>query len=68
MIDREEHDRISRVAHQKADVLHRVKNLETEMGEVQSVKIWFFRAIGAGIIYMIVEVGKWIASSGGFPR
>ena len=68
MIDQAERDRIAEQERDKARLEHRVKNLEADMEDVKAIKVWGFRAIGAGVIYMLVELGKLVASSGGLPK
>lgn len=68
MIDETERAKIEREARESAALIHRIEKLEADMGDVKQVKVWGFRAIGAGIIYMAVEVWKLISSGGGFPR
>jgi hypothetical protein len=62
MIDQAERERIEREAHEKADLLSRVKSLEDEVKDFKSVKVWGFRAIGAGIIYMFAQAWEFIVS------
>lgn len=68
MIDEAERAKIAQEARDNAALLHRIERLEADMGDVKQVKVWGFRAIGAGIIYMAVEVWKLVASGGGLPR
>jgi hypothetical protein len=67
MIDQAEREKIEREAHEKASLLNRVEKLEADMKEIEGVKVWGFRAIGAGIIYMLVEIGK-LLPFGGLPK
>jgi hypothetical protein len=62
MIDQAERDKIERDAHEKAELLGRVAKLEADMKEIESVKVWGFRAIGAGIIYMFAQAWDFIVS------
>lgn len=68
MIDEPERAKIEREAKEKAELIHRIDKLEADMKEVQSVKVWGFRALGAGVIYMMVEAFKLITASGSLPR
>jgi hypothetical protein len=62
MIDETERAKIEREARESAALIHRIEKLEADMKDIEGIKTWGFRSLGAGIIYMLVQAWEFLGS------
>ncbi|MDZ7905178.1 MAG: hypothetical protein U5N55_04945 [Cypionkella sp.] len=60
----EERERIKRETKADAELENRVKNLETDLGEVKGAMIWGIRAIWGAVAYLASQVWDFVANGG----
>lgn len=57
-------ERAIRRAREEAGVENRVKNLETEVSELQAALAWARRAMWAGGAYLLTEIWRFLSQGG----
>lgn len=60
----DERRRIAEEAQKEADLINRVKNLESGMTEIKDGFIWGKRAIWGGVAYLLMQLWTFISQGG----
>ena len=60
----DERRRIADEAHKEADLVNRVRNLETQVSQMQAGIVWGIRAIWGGAMYLAMQLWSFIANGG----
>ena len=60
----DERRRIAEEVHREADLVNRVKNLETRFDKTEANIVWGMRAIWGGVVYLAIQLWTFISQGG----